>query len=290
MRAVKDHKLIEQAREAIDADRPVELFARIRNSDRAFGSMLSGEIVRRRKEPLADDTITVGATGSAGQSFGAFAARGLTLVLEGDANDYVGKGLSGGILAIYPPRGAGFLPQEQVIVGNTVLYGATSGRAFFSGRAGERFAVRNSGAVAVVEGVGDHGCEYMTGGRVVVLGPTGRNFAAGMSGGVAYVLDAERKFSKLCNTEMVSLEELQPLELEAVRALVVEHRERTGSPKATELLHDWKREAADFVKVIPSEYKRVLLEASAPATSGQSVIELPLATGDADRYQKVANG
>jgi len=291
LRAVKDHQLIEQAREAIDSDRPVELFAPIRNSDRAFGSMLSGEIVRRRKEPLAEDAITVRATGSAGQSFGAFAAPGLTLVLEGDANDYVGKGLSGGVLAIYPPRGAGFRPQEQVIVGNTVLYGATSGRAFFSGRAGERFAVRNSGAVAVVEGVGDHGCEYMTGGRVVVLGPTGRNFAAGMSGGVAYVLDPEKRFGKLCNAEMVALEELDALELEAVRALVAEHAERTGSPQASELLQGWKSEAAHFVKVIPSEYKRVLLEASAPATSGQlSVIELPLATGDAERYRKAANG
>ncbi len=291
--AVQDLKLIEGARPAIDEGRQIQLFASIRNSDRAFGSMLSGEIVRRRKEPLADDTITVRAHGSAGQSFGAFAAGGVTLMLEGDANDYVGKGLSGGILAIYPPRGAGFLPQEQVIVGNTVLYGATSGRAFFSGRAGERFAVRNSGAVAVVEGVGDHGCEYMTGGRVVVLGPAGRNFAAGMSGGVAYVLDPEKKFSKLCNTEMVSLEEMEPLELEGVRALVVEHRERTGSPKAAELLRDWRSASADFVKVIPSEYKRVLLEASSPATSGQlSVIELPLAEQprEAERLRKVANG
>jgi glutamate synthase (NADPH/NADH) large chain len=255
--------------------------------------MLSGEIVRRRKEPLPDDTITVKARGSAGQSFGAFAARGVTLMLEGDANDYVGKGLSGGVLAIYPPRGAGFLPQEQVIVGNTVLYGATSGRGFFSGRAGERFAVRNSGAVAVVEGVGDHGCEYMTGGRVVVLGPAGRNFAAGMSGGVAYVLDPEKKFSKLCNTEMVSLEEVEPLEMESVRALVVEHRERTGSPKAAELLREWRSASADFIKVIPSEYKRVLLEVSSPATSGQlSVIELPLAEQprEAERLLKVANG
>jgi len=179
-----------------------------------------------------------------------------------------------------------------VIVGNTVLYGATSGRVFFSGRAGERFAVRNSGAVAVVEGVGDHGCEYMTGGRVVVLGSTGRNFAAGMSGGVAYVLDPEKAFAERCNTEMVSLEELEPEELQAVHALVVEHGARTGSPKASELLRDWKQASADFVKVLPSEYKRVLLEASSPATSGQlSVIELPLAPSEsapkAEPYRKV---
>jgi glutamate synthase (NADPH/NADH) large chain len=204
----------------------------------------------------------------------------------------VGKGLSGGTLAIYPPRGAGFRPEEQVIVGNTVLYGATSGRAFFNGRAGERFAVRNSGAIAVVEGVGDHGCEYMTGGRVVVMGSVGRNFAAGMSGGVAYVLDSEQKLAPLCNTEMVSLEALEPAELTAVHALVAEHQQRTGSPKAAELLRDWKQTVAQWVKVIPSEYKRVLLEASAPATSGQlSVIELPLADAPSTgRLRKVANG
>src|SRR5262249_50444729 len=155
----------------------------------------------------------------------------------------------GGILAIYPPRGAGFRPEDQVIVGNTVLYGATSGRAFFNGRAGERFAVRNSGAIAVVEGVGDHGCEYMTGGRVVVLGTAGRNFAAGMSGGVAYVLDPEKKLAQLCNTEMVSLEEMEPAELETVRALIVEHRERTGSPRAGALLREWKRTCEQWVKV-----------------------------------------
>src|SRR5262249_27574172 len=228
---VKDLTLIEQAREAIDSGRPRQLFTTIRNSDRAFGSMLSGEIVRRGKV-LADDTITIRASGSAGQSFGAFAARGVTLLLEGDANDYVGKGLSGGILAIFPPRGAGFSPSEQVIVGNTVLYGATSGRVFFSGRAGERFAVRNSGAVAVVEGVGDHGCEYMTGGRVVVLGSTGRNFAAGMSGGVADGLDADGTFETRCNMGLVGFDVIEESDAIELHGLIEEHAERTGSPVA----------------------------------------------------------
>jgi glutamate synthase (NADPH/NADH) large chain len=286
--SVKDHELIARSREAIESGHRVQLSSLIRNSDRAFGSMLSGELARQRKQPLPDDTIIIRAAGSAGQSFGAFATRGVTLNLEGDANDYVGKGLSGGIITVRPPKGAGFRPEEQVIIGNTVLYGATAGRAFFNGRAGERFAVRNSGAVAVVEGVGDHGCEYMTGGRVVVLGPIGRNFAAGMSGGVAYVLDPERKFAKLCNLEMVGVEEVDPFELESLRALIAEHWERTGSPQASELLREWRKAAARFIKVIPSEYKRVMLEMTNPATSGHmSVIELPL--DEASNYQKVAN-
>jgi glutamate synthase (NADPH/NADH) large chain len=294
---VKDLWLIEAAARAIDGGEPVELHTAIRNSDRAFGTMLSGQIVHRRKGgPLPDDAITVRATGSAGQSFGAFATRGVTLVLEGDANDYVGKGLSGAILAIRPPATVRYRPDEQVIVGNTVLYGATSGRVFFNGRAGERFAVRNSGATAVVEGVGDHGCEYMTGGRVVVLGPTGRNFAAGMSGGIAYVLDADGAFPPRCNQEMVSLERPTEDELKAVRALVEEHHRRTESPKASELLRGWERFADRWVKVIPSEYKRVLLDASSPASSGRfSVVELPVPSADSsagppERVRKVVNG
>jgi len=293
---VKDLALIEAAGRTIEGGAPVELHTPIRNSDRAFGSMLSGEIVRRQSgEPLADDAITVRAVGSAGQSFGAFATRGVTLMLEGDANDYVGKGLSGGILAIRPPRTVQYRPEEQVIVGNTVLYGATSGRAFFNGRAGERFAVRNSGATAVVEGVGDHGCEYMTGGRVVVLGATGRNFAAGMSGGIAYVLDGEGTFPPRCNQEMVSLEKPSEEELETIRALVEEHQRRTESPKALELLRDWEHGVSRWVKVIPSEYKRVLLEASTPASSGRlSVMELPAANADSadhpETFRRVANG
>jgi glutamate synthase (NADPH) large chain len=191
--------------------------------------------------------------GSAGQSFGAWLAPGLELTLVGDANDYVGKGLSGGVLAIRPPDDAGYRAEENVIVGNTVLYGATSGRAYFRGLAGERFAVRNSGAAAVVEGVGDHGCEYMTGGRVVVLGPTGRNFAAGMSGGIAYVLDLD---PAACNTQTVDLEPIEAADEEEVRALLREHAERTGSPVAAALVDRW--DAARFTKVMPHDLKAVL--------------------------------
>src|SRR5262249_9071577 len=243
----------------------------IRNSDRAFGAMLSGEIARAHGgEGLPDDTIHIRARGSAGQSFGVFAARGLTLELEGDANDYVGKGLSGGILVVRPPCESPFRPDDQVIVGNPVLYGATSGRAFFNGRAGERFAVRNSGAIAVVEGVGDHGCEYMTGGTVVVLGTTGRNFAAGMSGGVADGVDADGAFTRRCNTEMVELEAVDASESERVRVLVEEHHMRTGSPLALELLDHWAPVLRKLVKVVPNEYRRALAEQAAmPETSGR---------------------
>src|SRR5262249_44639011 len=220
---------------------------------------------------LPDDTIVIRARGSAGQSFGAFASRGMTLALEGDANDYAGKGLSGGILTLKPPRAAPFRPEDQVIVGNVVLYGATGGRAFFNGRAGERFAVRNSGAIAVVEGVGDHGCEYMTGGLVIVLGTTGRNFAAGMSGGIAYVLDEDGAFLRRVNKELVELETLEGDEAAQVRALVEEHQKRTGSPKALELLASWQAVVQKMVKVVPSEYRRALSEqADMPETSGRS--------------------
>jgi glutamate synthase (NADPH/NADH) large chain len=245
-----DHTLLPVALPAIERAEPLRLFAAIRNRHRAFGAVLSGEVVRRHgAEGMAEDTLVVEAQGSAGQSFGAWAARGLTLVLEGEGNDYVGKGLSGGVLVVRPPREAHFLPEEQVVVGNTVLYGATSGKAFFNGRAGERFAVRNSGASAVVEGVGDHGCEYMTGGTVVVLGPTGRNFAAGMSGGVAYVLDEDGGFTGRCNTELVRLAPADEADASRVRALLEEHARRTGSPKAQRLLADWHWHHARFVRV-----------------------------------------
>jgi glutamate synthase (ferredoxin) len=198
-------------------------------------------------------------TGSAGQSFGAFAPRGLTLALEGDANDFWGKGLSGGKLIVYPPRKSTFASHENVIIGNVSLYGATSGEAYVRGIAGERFAVRNSGALAVVEGVGDHGCEYMTGGRVVVIGRTGRNFAAGMSGGVAYVLDVDGDFQRRCNLDMIELETLAATEdLEMVRKLLRRHVRYTNSGRAVRLLADWQEESARFVKIIPRDYKRVL--------------------------------
>jgi glutamate synthase domain-containing protein 2/glutamate synthase domain-containing protein 1/glutamate synthase domain-containing protein 3 len=235
----------------------------LRNVHRSVGGILSGELMRRRGAAgrLPEGTIEVALTGSAGQSFGAWLAPGVTLTLKGETNDYTGKGLSGGIVVVRPPDGARFHAEENQIVGNTVLYGATEGRAFFRGLAGERFAVRNSGAAAVVEGVGDHGCEYMTGGRVVILGPTGRNFAAGMSGGIAYVYDVDRRFSGRVNPEMVDLEPVRgdDADAEALRALIAEHAQRTGSLVARNLLAQWERGALErFVRVMPRDYKAVV--------------------------------
>jgi glutamate synthase domain-containing protein 3 len=223
--------------------------------------MLSGTIVRRYgSRGLPDDTIRVNFTGSAGQSFGAFLASGVTLNLEGDANDYTGKGLSGGRIVVYPPRKSGFAPEENILIGNTVLYGATSGEAYFNGVAGERFAVRNSGATAVVEGVGDHACEYMTKGTVVVLGSTGRNFAAGMSGGLAYVFDPTGEFTRVrCNSAGVDLEPLFEREdLTLLETLIRRHVEYTGSPLARRMLENWSATLSGFVKVLPHEFRRVL--------------------------------
>jgi glutamate synthase (ferredoxin) len=268
-----DHDLIGACTEALEHRRPVSLARPIRNIHRAVGTMLGYEVTRRwGGQGLPDDTIRIHCAGSAGQSYGAFVPRGITLTLEGDANDYVGKGLSGGKLVVFPPRQATFLADENIIVGNVALYGATSGEAYIRGVAGERFAVRNSGAVAVVEGVGDHGCEYMTGGRVVVLGRTGRNFAAGMSGGIAFVLSADGAFRRRCNTELVDLEPLtQPDDVELVRELLARHARYTGSALAGRLLCDWDATAGSFVKVMPRDYKRALAEqreasgAAAPA-------------------------
>ncbi len=260
--AVLDRVLMGEAAPAVERGERVSLETEIHNRDRAFGAMLSGEVARRHGAAgLADDTLAITARGSAGQSFGAFGAAGVTLTLWGDANDYVGKGLSGAVLAVRPPAGSPFAPEGQVIVGNTVLYGATSGRAFFNGRAGERFAVRNSGATAVVEGVGDHGCEYMTGGVVVVLGDTGRNFAAGMSGGVAYVFDEDGGFEARCNLDTVEVEGLDDDDREILRATVEEHARRTGSPRARSLLSRWSEAAGVFVKVSPRELKLALAAA-----------------------------
>jgi len=233
----------------------------IRNIHRTVGAMLSGEIAQRYGSAgLPEETIRFHFTGSAGQSFGAFLVKGVTLALEGDANDYVGKGLSGGRIIVYPPRSSSFLPEENIIIGNTSLYGATSGEAFFNGMAGERFAVRNSGATAVVEGVGDHGCEYMTRGLVVVLGRTGRNFAAGMTGGVAYVLDEDGEFATAnCNRNSVDLEPvMDPEDISRVQGLIARHIELTGSPRARWILDHWDILSPKFIKVFPHEYKRVL--------------------------------
>jgi glutamate synthase (NADPH/NADH) large chain len=255
-----DRELLEQCRDAIEHKKPVELHLPIRNVNRTVGTMLSAEVSRRwGADGLPPYTIQVHLRGSAGQSFGAFLAPGVALYLEGDANDYCGKGLSGGFMAVWPPREATFLAEENIVIGNVALYGATGGEAFFRGVAGERFAVRNSGATAVVEGVGDHGCEYMTRGLVVVLGRTGRNFAAGMSGGIAYVFDEDRSFASRCNTSMVELIGVEDdEELKQVHALIVRHHQYTASAVAERILEDWDAYATKFVKVMPTEYRKVL--------------------------------
>jgi glutamate synthase domain-containing protein 2/glutamate synthase domain-containing protein 1/glutamate synthase domain-containing protein 3 len=266
-----DHELIDAARPAIEEGEPVRLERNIRNVNRTVGGLLSSAITRARgSEGLPAGSIQVRFRGSAGQSFGAWLAPGVTFALEGDANDYTGKGLSGGTLSVRPPDAAVFAAEDNVVVGNTVLYGATAGKAFFSGLAGERFAVRNSGAHAVIEGCGDHGCEYMTGGRVAVLGPTGRNFAAGMSGGIAYVLDEAGDFAARCNHQMVGLYALDDGDAEELRELIAEHRERTRSPLAGRILAEWDAMRLRFVKVYPHDYKRVLEErAAASAAEGE---------------------
>ncbi|MCC7123200.1 MAG: glutamate synthase large subunit, partial [Acidobacteria bacterium] len=259
LETVLDRKLITQATEALAHGTPVEFASAIRNTDRTAGTLLGYEVTTRYGGAgLPDDTIRINFTGSAGQSFGAFLPRGITLALEGEANDFVGKGLSGGHLIIRPPRDAAFVAEENVIIGNVPLYGATSGQAFIRGVAGERFAVRNSGAEAVVEGVGDHGCEYMTGGRVIVLGITGRNFGAGMSGGIAVVLDLDDDFAGRCNTGMVDLERLDDeTEAARVRELLTRHSVLTGSAVATRVLENWATLRSRFVVVMPRDYKRV---------------------------------
>ena len=231
--------------------------------------MLGSEITRRwGRDGLPDGTIDIRFTGSAGQSFGAFVPSGIALTIEGDANDYFGKGLSGGRLAIFPPHASTFVAEQNIIIGNVALYGGTGGEAFVHGVAGERFCVRNSGVHAVVEAVGDHGCEYMTGGRVVILGHTGRNFAAGMSGGIAYVLDRDGSFASRCNMDMVDLDELGDDDAELVRELITRHVRHTASPTGQRVLERWTELRASFVKVMPRDYKRVLLaEARARAES-----------------------
>jgi glutamate synthase (NADPH/NADH) large chain len=257
-----DNRLIALAKKSIQQRKKTREELPISNTNRTVGAMLSYEVVKKwGADALPYDTVRFKFTGTAGQSFGAFLAKGITLELEGDSNDYVGKGLSGGRLIIYPPKVATFKAEENVLIGNVALYGATSGRAFFRGRAAERFCVRNSGAKAVVEGVGDHGCEYMTGGRAVILGSTGRNFAAGMSGGIAYVWDPNHQFANRCNTGTVDLEAVEEDEdIVELREMIELHREYTGSPVAAKILEDWPASLQHFVKVMPTDYKRVLTE------------------------------
>jgi glutamate synthase (ferredoxin) len=232
----------------------------IHNVNRVVGTITGSEVTKKwGAQGLPEDTIQIHFNGSAGQSFGAFMPKGMTFFLEGDANDYVGKGLSGAKLIIFPPANSSFVPEENIIVGNVALYGATGGEAYIRGMAGERFAVRNSGVNAVVEAVGDHGCEYMTGGRVVILGPAGRNFAAGMSGGIAYVLDERGDFPTRINPQMVGVEKLEaPAEIAAVRAMIENHLTYTKSSRAKQILDAWDQMVPRFVKVIPKDYKRVL--------------------------------
>ena len=280
-----DREFIAKTKEALDSGKHVRLDLPIRNSCRSAGAMLSGEIARRYGHAgLRDGSIHIKLSGAAGQSFGAFLAKGITLELEGDGNDYVGKGLSGGRIVVYPPKEAVKLkPESSIIVGNTVLYGAIAGECYFRGVAGERFGVRNSGAIAVVEGTGDHGCEYMTGGIVVVIGETGRNFAAGMSGGIAYVLDEAGDFAQRCNLAMVELEpvageeemmerhhhaggdlqshgrvdvmgDMSRHDAERLHQLIVNHSRYTGSARAREILENWDSYLPKFRKVMPVEY------------------------------------
>ena len=277
-----DNKLIEYAKPAIENGERVYRELPIVNVNRVVGGMLSNHIIREvGPGMLPDGSIHFKFIGSAGQSFGAWLAKGVTLEVEGDANDYVGKGLSGGRLIVYPPKSSLFKPEEQILIGNVVLYGATSGECFFRGVAAERFCVRNSGAHAVIEGVGDHGCEYMTGGRVVILGPAGRNFAAGMSGGIAYVLDENDSFAGQCNPGMVDLEPLvSKADIEEVRSLVEKHRKYTGSTVAARVLDDWDRVRDHFVKVMPRDYKRVLEERrSALRSEREAIAEQVAASG-----------
>ncbi len=257
-----DNKLIELAQEAIENQKPVEINLPIRNINRTVGVTLSHEITKRYGiKGLPEDTINIKFNGSAGQSFGAFLANGVSMTVEGDANDYTGKGMTGGRLVVYPPKQSSFVAEDNILVGNVVLYGATGGECYFRGVAGERFCVRNSGAYAVVEGVGDHGCEYMTGGRTVILGEVGRNFGAGMSGGIAYIYDKSQTFAKLCNHSMIDLDKLDDQEsIMELRGMIERHLHYTDSSAAQDILDNWDQSLTQFVKVMPKEYKRYLME------------------------------
>jgi glutamate synthase (NADPH/NADH) large chain len=301
--------LIEKAKAALDNGTPVQISEVINSTDRSAGAMISGEVAKRYGHAgLPEDTIAVSLTGTGGQSFGAFLAHGVTLDLVGEANDYVGKGLSGGRLVVRPSEKSAARPEESIVIGNTALYGATEGECYFRGIAGERFAVRNSGAAAVVEGTGDHGCEYMTGGVVAVLGKTGRNFAAGMSGGIAYVLDEDGTFESRCNMSMVSLEPVVEEEMiserdyghggdletsglveimsnlgsgdaDRLKALITRHKSFTGSSVAARILDNWAEYLPKFKKVMPVEYRKALVQmakAQAADKDGLEKIEIGL--------------
>jgi glutamate synthase (NADPH/NADH) large chain len=257
-----DMALVKTIKNNIKTKQKIAVNLNIGNTNRVFGTILSNEISKIwGANGLPNDTINLNLKGSAGQSLGAWITKGMTISLEGDANDYVGKGLSGGKIIIYPPKDSKFVPEENILLGNVALYGATGGEAYFRGIAAERFCVRNSGARVVVEGIGDHGCEYMTGGRAVILGKTGRNFGAGMSGGIAYVYDREKSFEKKCNLSTFELEKLKVKEdLDELKELIEKHFRYTGSSVAKKILDNWKKETHNFVKVMPTDFKRVLQE------------------------------
>jgi glutamate synthase (NADPH/NADH) large chain len=259
-----DHTLIKKCKKAIEKAERVEVELPVKNTDRVVGTILSNEVSKAWEEDgLPEDTINIKLNGSAGQSLAAWLVKGITITLEGDANDYVGKGLSGGKLIIYPPKESSFKPEENILIGNVALYGATGGEAYFRGVAAERFCVRNSGAKVVIEGIGDHGCEYMTGGRAVILGPTGRNFGAGMSGGIAYVYDPDNTFESLSNLDTFEIEALEVSEeINELKGLIESHLKYTDSTVAKDILGNWEQELNSFRKVMPSDYKRVLQEMS----------------------------
>lgn len=276
----QDHKLDQSldvrellgiCKTAIEEKKPIEAELEIKSTNRTVGTILGYEITKKYGgDGLPDDTIKLKFNGSAGQSFGAFVPKGVSMSVEGDANDYVGKGLSGGKIMIYPPKTSTFTAEQNIIIGNVVLYGATSGQAYFRGVAGERFAVRNSGALAVVEGVGDHGCEYMTGGEVVILGPTGRNFAAGMSGGLAFVYDPIQHFENLCNRQMVDIEDVPKNKLLKLKETIENHVNYTGSNVGDRIINGWSKESKFFKLVIPKDYKRVLKAIEVARMNGTS--------------------
>ena len=273
-----DVKIIPQVTEALENGTPVKVDIDVSNQDRTVGTLTGYEVTRRHGGAgLPDNTIDITLHGSAGQSFGAFVPKGITMRLFGDANDYVGKGLSGGRIIVTPDPRANFVAEDQIIAGNVILYGATGGEVFLRGRVGERFCVRNSGALAVVEGVGDHGCEYMTGGRVVILGRTGRNFGAGMSGGIAFVYDPDRTFSTLVNDEMVDLEPLDDEDAAWLVETIERHFVETSSAVAERLLADRDAALKDFVKVMPRDYRRVLEATREAEREGRSVEEAIMA-------------
>ncbi len=279
-----DQQLIVMCREALDSGTPVRFSTTIANTNRTVGTMLGHELTKAYGgQGLPDGTIDITFDGSAGNSFGAFVPKGITLRVYGDANDYVGKGLSGGRLVVRPSDDApqDYVAEQNIIAGNVILFGATSGQAFLRGVVGERFAVRNSGAHAVVEGVGDHGCEYMTGGKVVILGPTGRNFAAGMSGGVAYVYDVEGTFTENLNSEMVDLDAMDDEDIEFLRGIITAHVDATDSAVGQRILADWDGELKNFNKVMPRDFKRVLEAIAEAEKSGEDVDEAIMAAANA---------